>query len=79
MKEAQGWVRSRGLASLMQLALGGESLLYCYKEDKKTFQARKDGKRMSGNSLGALNDFSVSLIRHGNRFKNSKAFVADQQ
>ena len=67
------------LSSLMQLALGRESLLFHYNEEEKSFRSRKDFLRMSGYSLPTFEHFSESLRIQANRFKELRDFIAHTQ
>jgi len=63
------------LASLLQLGLGRESVLYYYSEAKQSFCPFIADSRMSGYSLEVFQSLSVVLIDAGNKFKALRTFV----
>ena len=63
------------LSSLVQLAMGRDSIFYRFDEDSKTFKLRKDGIRMTGYSLEVFNSLSLELMEHAARVRYLKSLV----
>ena len=63
------------VASLMQLGLGTESVLYRYDSSKQSFQARFDHVRPSGYSVELFRSLELDIIEHGNRLKIIRSFI----
>ena len=67
------------IASLLQLGLGRESMLYRYNQDKHSFCPCIEDGRMSGYSLEAFKSLSNTLVELGNQTRGIRSFVDDTQ
>lgn len=63
------------LASLVQLGLGRESILFRYADDQRSFCPRIPDGRMSGYSLGVFQDVNALFIRYGNQMRRIRSFT----
>ena len=62
-------------ASLVQLGLGKESVLYRYDGPSQSFQTRFANVRPSGHSMELFSSLESCLVEHGNRLKLLKSFI----
>lgn len=63
------------LSSLMQLALGRESLLFHYDEKENKFQSVVGNLRVSGYTMECFHSALISFICYGNQLRQAKGFV----
>ncbi|KAL8701324.1 MAG: hypothetical protein Q9201_004964 [Fulgogasparrea decipioides] len=67
------------LSSLLQLALGRESLLYRYDEKTANFLPVVEDIRMSGYSPESFNSLGKELTCHGSQIRRAKNFINDMR
>ena len=67
------------IASLLQLGLGRDSLLFRYDQEKETFQPYIGDGRMSGYSLEAFKSLSDTFIGYGNQTRRLRSFIEEAQ
>ena len=67
------------IASLLQLGLGRESMLYRYNQDQHSFCPCIEDGRMSGYSLEAFKSLSNTFVELGNQTRGIRSFVDDTQ
>ena len=65
------------LSSLISLALGRESTVYCYNSEERSFRPRKNNVRMSGYSSQTFDRLSQSLRDQGKRFRDLQNFISE--
>ncbi|KAI4243867.1 MAG: hypothetical protein L6R40_003249 [Gallowayella cf. fulva] len=67
------------LSSVVQLALGRESLLYQYNKDKARFQPAEESIRMSGYASENFNDLIKDLVSCGSHIRRLKDYFETMQ
>ncbi|KAL2037967.1 hypothetical protein N7G274_009186 [Stereocaulon virgatum] len=67
------------IASLLQLGLGRDSLLFRYDQEKESFQPYIEDGRMSGYSLEAFKSLSDTFIGYGNQTRRLRSFIEETQ
>ncbi|KAL9584191.1 MAG: hypothetical protein Q9203_004759 [Teloschistes exilis] len=67
------------LSSLVQLALGRESLLYRYEETKEQFAPVVEDIRMSGYSRHSFNSLTKEIISYGSQLRQARALADSLQ
>ncbi|KAL8733168.1 MAG: hypothetical protein Q9181_003699, partial [Wetmoreana brouardii] len=67
------------LSSLLQLALGRESLLYRYDEKVGNFQPVVEDVRMSGYTPESFNSLDKELARYGSQIRRARNFTNDMR
>lgn len=63
------------LSSLLQLALGRESLLFQYDEKEDTFRRASEPLRVSGYTVECFHGAMAIFMKYGNQLRQAKGFV----
>lgn len=65
------------LAGLVNLVMGGESIIFRYNDSNQSFESRFGSVRMSGYCPETFDSLTADMIAFANRLKTFQAFVGD--